>query len=206
MKIKPNELIGNGYELQSQLQHNDIAVFIQPYIFRKNIASVFYWLFTICVVVGSIYEIFTCDIGIGKSFEFYALGFCGLLPLIPLHELIHGLFYKIDGAPAVQYKANFKKFIFYAMADQYVINFSSFVALALAPFVIINSLLLIAIFLTSGSLSFLFAGMLLFKDVVPYLNGWKRITTIIVLVLYASYRFSRIYKDFKTNKQQNERI
>lgn len=54
--------------------------------------------------------------------------------------------------------------------------------------------------------AFLFAGMLLFKDVVPYLNGWKRITTIIVLVLYASYRFSRIYKDFKSNNQQNERI
>ena len=160
MRIKPSELIGNGYELQSQLQHNDIAVFIQPYVFRKNIASVFYWLFTFCILACSIYQIFTCDIGIGKSFEFFALGFCGLLPLIPLHELIHGLFYKIDGAPSVQYKANFKKFIFYAMADQYVINFSSFVVLALAPFVIINSLLLIAIILTTGSLSFLFAGML----------------------------------------------
>jgi hypothetical protein len=54
--------------------------------------------------------------------------------------------------------------------------------------------------------AFIFAGMLAFNDVLPYLNGWKRITTIVVLVLYASYRFSRIYKDLKTNKQQNERI
>lgn len=46
------------------------------------------------------------------------------------------------------------------MADQYVVNFYSFVVLALAPFVIINSLLLTAILFTSGSLSFLFAGML----------------------------------------------
>jgi len=52
--------------------------------------------------------------------------------------------------------------------------------------------------------AFIFAGMLAFNDVLPYLNGWKRITTIAVLVLYASYRFSRIYKDFKTTKQQNE--
>jgi membrane protein DedA with SNARE-associated domain len=52
----------------------------------------------------------------------------------------------------------------------------------------------------------IFAGMLAFNNVLPYLNGWKRITTIIVLALYASYRFSRIYKDFKTNKQQNERV
>jgi type IV secretory pathway VirB2 component (pilin) len=54
--------------------------------------------------------------------------------------------------------------------------------------------------------AFIFAGMLAFNDVLPYLNGWKRITTIVVLVLYASYRFSRIYKDLKTNKQQNESI
>jgi type IV secretory pathway VirB2 component (pilin) len=52
----------------------------------------------------------------------------------------------------------------------------------------------------------IFAGMLAFKDVLLYLNGWKRITTIVVLVLYASYRFSRIYKDFKSIKEQNERV
>lgn len=160
MKIKPSELIGNGYELQSELQHHEIAIFIQPYIFRKNIASIFYWSFNFCVLVISIYKIFTCSIGIADSFGYFALGFCGLIPLIPIHELIHGLFYKLDGAPSVQYKANFKKFIFYAMADQYVVNFYSFVVLALAPFVIINSLLLTAILFTSGSLSFLFAGML----------------------------------------------
>ncbi|MBP5995767.1 MAG: hypothetical protein KA736_08730 [Crocinitomicaceae bacterium] len=52
----------------------------------------------------------------------------------------------------------------------------------------------------------LFAGMLTFNDILPYLNGWKRMTTIIVLVLYASYRFSRIYKDFKKDNQQNQGI
>jgi type IV secretory pathway VirB2 component (pilin) len=51
----------------------------------------------------------------------------------------------------------------------------------------------------------LFAGMLTFNDILPYLNGWKRIATIVVLVLYASYRFSRIYTDLKKDKHQNER-
>ena len=160
MKIKSNELSSNGYELQSELQHHEIAVFIQPYIFRKNIASIFYWSFNFCVLAIAICKIFTCSIGIADSFGYFALGFCGLIPLIPIHELIHGLFYKLDGATSVQYKANFRKFIFYAMADQYVVNFSSFAILALAPFVIINSLLLTAIIFAPVSLSFLFAGML----------------------------------------------
>jgi hypothetical protein len=50
----------------------------------------------------------------------------------------------------------------------------------------------------------LFAGMLAFNDILPFLNGWKRITTIVVLLLYASYRFSRIYNDFKKDKHQNQ--
>jgi type IV secretory pathway VirB2 component (pilin) len=52
----------------------------------------------------------------------------------------------------------------------------------------------------------IFAGMLALKDILPYLNGWKRITTIVVLVLYASYRFSRIYNDLKKDKHQNKDI
>jgi type IV secretory pathway VirB2 component (pilin) len=52
----------------------------------------------------------------------------------------------------------------------------------------------------------IFAGMLALKDILPYLNGWKRITTIVVLVLYASYRFSRIYNDLKKDKHQNKGI
>jgi type IV secretory pathway VirB2 component (pilin) len=50
----------------------------------------------------------------------------------------------------------------------------------------------------------LFAGMLAFNDILPFLNGWKRITTIVVLFLYASYRFSRIYHDFRKDKHQNQ--
>jgi type IV secretory pathway VirB2 component (pilin) len=52
----------------------------------------------------------------------------------------------------------------------------------------------------------IFAGMLALQDILPYLNGWKRITTIVVLVLYASYRFSRIYNDLKKDKHQNKDI
>ncbi len=50
----------------------------------------------------------------------------------------------------------------------------------------------------------IFAGMLAVQDILPYLSGWKRIVTICILVLYATYRFSRIYKDFKLLKQNKD--
>jgi hypothetical protein len=160
MNIKHDELSKNGYELHEQFSHNDIALFIQPYVFKKNKAIVFYWIFNLILLSSTLIKIFTTEIGIGKSFGLFALGLAGMIPIIPIHELIHGLLYKIDGAKSVQYKANFKKFIFYAMADKYVVSFSSFVTLALAPFIIINTILLLFIFLSTSSVSFFLAGLL----------------------------------------------
>jgi hypothetical protein len=201
MKITPSELTKGGYELHAQLQHSDIAAFIQPYVFRKNFASIFYWSFNILVLALSLYKIFTCKIGIGESFGKFALGFCLLIPLIPFHELIHGLFYKLDGAPNVQYKANFRKFIFFAMSDQYVINFYSFVILARAPFVIINTLLLIGIIMTTGGWSFLFAGALFMHTagcggdyaLISYFleNDSKRLVTYDDIPLGLSYFYKK---------------
>ncbi|MFN6091995.1 MAG: DUF3267 domain-containing protein [Bacteroidota bacterium] len=201
MKITPSELTKSGYELYAQLQHSDIAAFIQPYIFRKNFASIFYWTFNALVLALSLYKIFTCEIGIGESFGKFALGFCVLIPLIPIHELIHGLFYKLDGAAKVQYKANFRKFIFYAMSDQYVINFYSFVILAIAPFVIINTLLIIGSITTSGGWHFLFAGALFMHTagcagdfaLISYFleNDSKRLVTYDDISLGMSYFYKK---------------
>ncbi len=158
--MQPEDLNKNGYQLFEQLRHSEIGLFIRPYLFKKNRAIYFYWIFNFLVWAGIIISIFTCSISLVKSFDFFALGILGMLPLIPIHELIHGLFYKLAGAPSVQYKANFKKFIFYAMADKFITDQKNFVRLALAPFIIINSILIISIFLCTGIISFLLAGIL----------------------------------------------
>ncbi len=49
----------------------------------------------------------------------------------------------------------------------------------------------------------IFAGVLLFTDSVDYMFGWKRTAMVAVLILYALYRFSRVYKAFKRSKTQN---
>lgn len=50
-----------------------------------------------------------------------------------------------------------------------------------------------------------FAGVLLFSNALEYLFGWKRMVMIGVLILYAIYRFFRIYQVVKRQKmQQNE--
>jgi Protein of unknown function (DUF3267). len=49
------------------------------------------------------------------------------------------------GAPQVSYGGNWRKLIFYAVADQFVIGNQKFLFVALAPFVLINAALLVLI-------------------------------------------------------------
>jgi hypothetical protein len=59
-----------------------------------------------------------------------------------LHEYIHALAYRWQGAPEVSYDVQWRKFIFMAVADQFVASRRAFQVVALAPFVVISTLLL----------------------------------------------------------------
>lgn len=101
-------------------------------------------------------------IGAGKVILNSILGFVLTLTLlVPLHEGIHGLAYKLVGAPEVQYGSDIKKFIFYAMADRFVVGFPRFLAVALAPFLVINLFAVLAIFYVSLNYQWLLLGVLL---------------------------------------------
>lgn len=59
--------------------------------------------------------------------------------LLPVHEYIHVVAYKSQGARNTSMAANFKKFYFMALADKFVVNRIEFIIVALAPFAIISS-------------------------------------------------------------------
>jgi hypothetical protein len=71
--------------------------------------------------------------------------------LIPIHEILHAIAYKICGAKKVSFDANLKQFYFMAMADQFVANRGEFIFVALAPFVTITLLGLLSLPFLSGA-------------------------------------------------------
>ena len=83
----------------------------------------------------------------GMMFSHVAYGFALTIPLIPVHEIFHGMAYKYCGAPEVTYKANWRKMYFMAMADQFITGKNAFFLIGLAPFVLINLCLLIFAYL-----------------------------------------------------------
>lgn len=157
--IESSQLEANGYSLQAVLQHSEIAMFIKPYFFRTNPVMIFYGIFSIALLVIALYFLISSG-SFMDSFSSFSMGIGLFFLLIPLHEFIHGIMYKRAGATAVSYKAEWKKFIFFAMADKFVTFKKPFLYIALAPFVIINSLLFLLIIVGPSSQFFVWMGAL----------------------------------------------
>jgi hypothetical protein len=84
-----------------------------------------------------------------------------LFILLPLHEWIHGLAYRKVGADKVSYVAQWRKLVFYAMADRFVAGKKEFYLVAFAPCIVINLLLLLGFFIFSVQTEFIFLSALL---------------------------------------------
>ncbi|MBK7234060.1 MAG: DUF3267 domain-containing protein [Saprospiraceae bacterium] len=80
--------------------------------------------------------------------------------LIPLHEYIHVLAYKSQGATNTSYDVNLKKFYFMALADKFVANKREFKIAALAPFIVITTTLIILLFLANTNLKLTISAVL----------------------------------------------
>ena len=62
----------------------------------------------------------------------------GSILVIPPHELLHGMAYRILGARKIKFGIDFRQFIFYVTADRFPISRKELVFLALTPFAVIN--------------------------------------------------------------------
>jgi hypothetical protein len=165
MKIRPDELLVNGYVLLDELGHKELVPFIRAYMKKWTKYSIFYYLSNLVVfglagfyfVQG--YNLPTYDIG--DKFTHFAYGLAIAFALLPLHEYIHVLAYKSQGATNTSYDANLKKFYFMALADKFVANKKEFEVVALAPFVTITTTLIILLFAVSSNWTLTIVGILL---------------------------------------------
>ena len=165
MDIKPEELAANGYQLNAQMEHNNIVPFIGLYLKKKTTVTICYNLFLIslAVILGFWiyvamtkygYEISTC-------LNYLSYGIALSFVLIPLHEFLHVKAYQWQGAKHTAYVVKLKKLYFLAVADKFVANKKEFTKVALAPLVIISLLGVLVLFFTSIIWSVGILGLLL---------------------------------------------
>jgi hypothetical protein len=165
MKIRPEELTDKGYFLLDKLAHKELVPFIQTYIKKRTKYSIFYYLSNLLILGLAGYLFMTGfnrpDFDFGNRFTHFCYGLAIAFALLPLHEYIHVLAYKSQGATNTSYDANLKKFYFMALADKFVANKKEFEIVALAPFVLITTVLTVSVFVVNSNWTLTIVGILL---------------------------------------------
>src|SRR5690349_9130962 len=115
--VTPEDL-HQKYVLLEALPHGKILPFIQKYLKRRTHSTIIYYITNSAVLLGISYLLFTTKLLTDKALSSFSLGIFLSIALIPIHELIHGLAYKFQGAESVTYKGTIRAFVFYAVADK----------------------------------------------------------------------------------------
>lgn len=150
-----------------ELGFNDMIPFVLSNIRKKGPVSWLYIVVNVLALVGMV--IYSLQ---GLYLEWITwwglitqliLGILtGSLLLIPVHELLHGLAYRLLGAKRIKFGANLQQFFFYVTADRFPVGRYELYFLAMFPFALINSMALIVIFAWMPQFIY-FAGFLLFS-------------------------------------------
>jgi hypothetical protein len=165
MKIRPEELIEKGFVQLDKLEHKELIPFIKIYIKKLTKYSIIYNVSNF-IIFGLTAFLFMSgfkhpDFDFGNRLMHFSYGLAIAFLLIPLHEYIHVLAYKSQGATNTSYDVNIKKFYFMALADKFVANKKEFEIVALAPFVIITVILTILFFIVNPNWTLTIIGVLL---------------------------------------------
>lgn len=135
----------SSYHLIYRLDFQGMVPFVLEQIKRKGLYS---WLYA-AINLGVLGFIIICAITniVDHSLTWKSLLFqlglgalAGSFLVIPVHELIHGLAYRILGARKIIFGADLKQLIFFVTADRYPVCGREIHLLTLSPFILINLL------------------------------------------------------------------
>lgn len=140
--MEVEELEKLGFVELDVMDHDNILPFIRTYLSKSTASK---WIFAIaCFLpigfsVGSIVGLHVRDkMPWGEGVNLFFMGISCALLLIPLHECIHMLAYRSQGATRTSFGVDLKRFVFLALADKFVADRRAFRIVAAAPFVVIT--------------------------------------------------------------------
>jgi len=143
------------YKLIEEIDFSSTVPFLMKYIPRYNIVMLSYFLLVILLFAFTVYlnYYFISFSGIkwNTVLKFTTFGFfIGAIPVIPVHEGIHGMACKLLGAKKIVYGVEWKYMMFYAAAHNFVMNRTQFSIVALSPFVMITGLFITISYFSHG--------------------------------------------------------
>jgi hypothetical protein len=114
----------------SIVNSSDWMRFMATFIGRFNLITNVYWMYLLFILIGTVFLFFTKDL-IKIDYRFWVVGISGglLISLLIspiLHELVHGLSYKLLGVEKIKFKWNWKLLRFDVQAFDFAISKSKY--------------------------------------------------------------------------------
>ena len=135
-----------GYRVRERWYTKDVLGFVRREISRPTwimrVAFVFMGLIVAYGVYRGIGDVRAGERIIADVLVPFGVGVLAVLPLVIPHEMLHGLAFRLLGAPRVVYGAEWRQLVFHASAPGFPVDARGMVVVALAPFAIITPPLL----------------------------------------------------------------
>jgi len=136
-----------GFRKILELDFDEMIPFVLSNIRKRSLFPLLYLFYN---AASTIYIIFYILFGLNSGFlsagnilgQIVGGILVGSIVVIPPHELLHGLAYRILGARKIRFGIDFRQFIFYVTADRFPISRRELAFLALTPFVVINTVVI----------------------------------------------------------------
>jgi hypothetical protein len=189
-----------------ELEFGEMIPFVLTHIKRRSFISLFYaginMGLLIYILIYTVGGLLGNEITWSSVIKQSLAGiFAGSFLIIPVHELLHGLAYRILGARKIHFGADMNQLIFYVTADRYTVSGSELYFLALFPFVIINIITVLLVILWQPQI-LLFGSFLLLSHnimcigdfaIVNYVQQYKsRVFTYDIVKERKSYFFKEV--------------
>jgi len=133
------------YERIAAFRHNNPGAFLETYFldytWHPTVPVAIYWILNFAIVTLIGVEWSSGHHGV-RGLADFGFGVVLAFALMPLHEALHGVAYKLFGARDIRYRVLWRKAMAYAIAHRFVANGRAFFWVAIAPSLVINPALL----------------------------------------------------------------
>ena len=169
-----------AYRMVLELDFDQIIPFVLTNIRKRGFIPLFYisinTAFLFFIILYAIWNVRLGSFSAGKiSWQIVAGILAGSILVIPPHELLHGLAYRILGARKIRFGVDLQQFIFYVTADRFPISKRELAFLAMVPFVIMN-LVIISLTAAWASQFTLFSATLLLSHNIMCIGDFAMIS------------------------------
>ncbi|MCD4710589.1 MAG: DUF3267 domain-containing protein [Bacteroidales bacterium] len=154
-----------------ELDFSEMIPFVLSNIRKRGVIPLLYMTINaatlLFIIFYAVWSVKSGQLSAGKIFWQIVAGIvAGSILVIPPHEILHGLAYRMLGARKIRFGVDLQQFIFYVTADRFPISRRELAFLALTPFVIINMVIIVVTAGWATQITLFFTSLLLSHNIM----------------------------------------